>query len=173
MPRRRTGGLDSWMSWPSSRMRPLVGSIILLIMRSEVVLPHPLGPTRTIVRPAGTSRLRLSTATVPPGYRFVTPSKVIKTWPSGAPRRMSGVFRWTRSLPVLSRHIPGAPAAAEDLDPALIREVASGRSVRIGPELLSRTQQRCAAAREVLRGGAPVYGVNTGMGAPAGIRLDR
>ena len=62
-------------------------------------------------------------------------------------------------------------AAAEDLDPALIREVASGQAVRIGPELLSGVQQRCAAAREVLRGGARVYGVNTGMGALAGIRL--
>jgi histidine ammonia-lyase len=62
-------------------------------------------------------------------------------------------------------------AAAEDLDPALIREVASGQAVQIGPELLSGVQQRCAAAREVLRGGAPVYGVNTGMGALSDIRL--
>jgi histidine ammonia-lyase len=62
-------------------------------------------------------------------------------------------------------------AAAEDLDPALICEVASGRAVRIGPELLSRVQQRCAAARAVLSRGAPVYGVNTGMGALAGVRL--
>ena len=66
------------MSWPSSRIRPPVGSIIRLIMRSDVVLPHPLGPTSTMVCPAGTSRLSPSTATVPPGYRFVTFSKVIK-----------------------------------------------------------------------------------------------
>jgi histidine ammonia-lyase len=61
--------------------------------------------------------------------------------------------------------------AAEDLDPALICEVASGRAVRIGPELLTRVQQRCAAARAVLSRGAPVYGVNTGLGALAGVRL--
>ena len=62
-------------------------------------------------------------------------------------------------------------AAAEDLDAALIREVAAGQAVTIGPELLSLVQQRCAAAREVLRGDAAVYGVNTGMGALAGVRL--
>ncbi len=71
------------MSWPSSRIRPLVASISRLIMRSVVVLPQPLGPTSTIVCPSGTSRLRSSTASVPPGYRFVTPSKVITMWPSG------------------------------------------------------------------------------------------
>ena len=69
------------MSWPSSRTRPLVGSIIRLIMRSVVVLPQPLGPTSTMVWPAGTSRLSSSTATVPPGYRFVTFSKVITARP--------------------------------------------------------------------------------------------
>jgi histidine ammonia-lyase len=43
--------------------------------------------------------------------------------------------------------------------------------VRIGPGLLDRAQRHCAAAREVLSRGAPVYGVNTGMGALAGVRL--
>ena len=62
-------------------------------------------------------------------------------------------------------------AAAEDLDAALICAVAAGRAVRIGPELLGRVQQRRAAARAVLSHGAPVYGVNTGMGALAGVRL--
>jgi histidine ammonia-lyase len=61
--------------------------------------------------------------------------------------------------------------SAEDLDPALIGQVASGRAVRIGPELRSRVQRRCAAAREVLGRGARVYGVNTGLGALAGVRL--
>src|SRR5262249_59050468 len=32
-------------------------------------------------------------------------------------------------------------------------------------------QRRCEAARQVLRRGDPVYGVNTGMGALAGVRL--
>src|SRR5580704_3518134 len=62
-------------------------------------------------------------------------------------------------------------AVAEDLDAALIHEVASGQAVRIGPELLSRVQQSGKAAREVLRSGVAVYGVNTGMGALAGVRL--
>jgi histidine ammonia-lyase len=62
-------------------------------------------------------------------------------------------------------------AAAEDLDSALICEVAAGRPVRIGAALLGRVRQRCAAAREVLSRGAPVYGVNTGMGALADVRL--
>jgi histidine ammonia-lyase len=62
-------------------------------------------------------------------------------------------------------------AAAEDLDPTLICEVAAGRPVRIGAELLGRVRQQCAAAREVLSRGAPVYGVNTGLGALADMRL--
>ena len=56
------------MSVPSSRQWvPSVGSIRRLIIRSEVVLPQPLGPTKTIVLPSGTSRSSASTATVPSG----------------------------------------------------------------------------------------------------------
>ena len=62
-------------------------------------------------------------------------------------------------------------AAAEDLDAALICEVAAGRPVRIGAELFGLVRQRRAAAREVLSRGAPVYGVNTGLGALADVRL--
>ncbi len=43
--------------------------------------------------------------------------------------------------------------------------------LRIGPELLADVQRRCDLARAVLRGGDPVYGVNTGMGALSGVRL--
>ena len=75
----------------------------------------------------------------------------------------------------MTAHQPGTGAhmitAADDLDSAMIRDVAAGRAVRIAPGLLSRVQQSCAAAREVLRGDAAVYGVNTGMGALAGVRL--
>jgi histidine ammonia-lyase len=60
---------------------------------------------------------------------------------------------------------------AGDLDPALIGEIASGQAVRIGPGLRSRVRRRCAAAREVLGAGEPVYGVNTGMGALSSVRL--
>ncbi len=62
-------------------------------------------------------------------------------------------------------------AAAEDLDAALICAVAAGRAVRIGPELFGRVRQRRMAACEVLSRGAPVYGVNTGLGALADVRL--
>src|SRR5258708_16858322 len=75
----------------------------------------------------------------------------------------------------MTEHQPMAAArtlaAAEDLDAALICAVAAGRAVRIGPELFGLVRQRRAAAREVLSHGAPVYGVNTGMGALAGVRL--
>jgi len=65
------------VSRPSRVMVPEVGSIIRLTMRSEVVLPQPDGPTRTVILPVGATRLRSSTATVPSGYRLVTPSKTI------------------------------------------------------------------------------------------------
>ena len=42
------------MSLPSTRIVPPVGSIIRLIIRSDVVLPQPDGPTNTVMRPAST-----------------------------------------------------------------------------------------------------------------------
>jgi histidine ammonia-lyase len=60
---------------------------------------------------------------------------------------------------------------AAGLDAGLIREVAAGQPVAIAPGLADEVQQRCAQARAVLRDGGPVYGVNTGMGALAGVRL--
>ena len=51
--------------------------IIRLIIRSDVVLPQPEGPTSTVIWPVGASRLRSSTATVPSGNFLVTPSKTI------------------------------------------------------------------------------------------------
>jgi histidine ammonia-lyase len=43
--------------------------------------------------------------------------------------------------------------------------------VHLAPGLLDEVQRVCEAAREVLRRGDPVYGVNTGMGALSGVRL--
>jgi histidine ammonia-lyase len=60
---------------------------------------------------------------------------------------------------------------AGDPDLGLIRAVAAGRAVSIGPGLLDMVQQRCTEARQALRDGRPVYGVNTGMGALSGVRL--
>jgi histidine ammonia-lyase len=62
-------------------------------------------------------------------------------------------------------------AAAADLDAGLIAQIAAGDSVVIEPELARQVDARCAAARRVLAGGQPVYGVSTGMGALSGIRL--
>ena len=58
-------------------MRPDVGSIIRLIIRRDVVLPHPDGPTSTVIWPDGASSDRSSTATVPSGYLLVTLSNRI------------------------------------------------------------------------------------------------
>jgi histidine ammonia-lyase len=62
-------------------------------------------------------------------------------------------------------------ATPEDLGPGLILRTAAGHGIQVAPALLADVQRRCAAAREVLRRGDAVYGVNTGMGALAGVRL--
>jgi histidine ammonia-lyase len=58
-----------------------------------------------------------------------------------------------------------------DPDPGLIRAVAVGRRVAIAPGLLAAVQRSCEQARQALRGGQPVYGVNTGLGALSSVRL--
>src|SRR2546421_6672702 len=62
-------------------------------------------------------------------------------------------------------------AEAGDPDLGLIRAVAAGQAVSIGPGLLDVVQRRCTEARQALRDGQPVYGVNTGMGALSAVRL--
>jgi histidine ammonia-lyase len=61
--------------------------------------------------------------------------------------------------------------APGDLDPGRIRQIAAGRRAELAPALLADVDRQCGAAREALRSGDPVYGVNTGMGALAGVRL--
>ncbi len=70
--------------------RPEVGSTIRLIIRMDVVLPQPDGPTNTVSVPSGTSSVRSSTATVPSGYRLVTPANEI-IYP-GPDRDIEAVF---------------------------------------------------------------------------------
>ena len=77
MPRRSSDSFIRPVSLPSSVIVPEVGRIIRLIIRRDVVLPQPDGPTSTVILPLGASRLRWSTATVPSGNFFVTPSKAI------------------------------------------------------------------------------------------------
>ena len=67
MPSRSLTGSTPAMSRPSTVIVPELGSIIRLIIRIEVVLPHPDGPTNTVSVPVGTSIVRSSTATVPSG----------------------------------------------------------------------------------------------------------
>jgi histidine ammonia-lyase len=66
---------------------------------------------------------------------------------------------------------PGLISAPADLDPGLILRIAGGEGAQIAPALLAAVDRQAAAAREVLRRGDPVYGVNTGMGALVGVRL--
>jgi len=60
---------------------------------------------------------------------------------------------------------------ASHADLGLIRAVAAGQAVSIDPALLAAVQQRCTEARQALRDGQAVYGVNTGMGALSSVRL--
>src|SRR5450759_1116094 len=77
MPRRSWASSICAGSWSSIQIRPPVGSIIRLIIRSDVVLPHPDGPTRTVILPVGASNVSSSTAKVPSGYCFETASNRI------------------------------------------------------------------------------------------------
>ena len=68
----------------------------------------------------------------------------------------------------MSHHLISEP---RELDPGLIAAVADGAGIRLAPALLDDVRGQCAAAREVLRRGDRVYGVNTGMGALVGATL--
>jgi histidine ammonia-lyase len=58
-----------------------------------------------------------------------------------------------------------------DADLGLIRDVAAGEAVAIGTDLLTAVQDRCEQARRAIGDGRLVYGVNTGLGALASVRL--
>jgi len=60
---------------------------------------------------------------------------------------------------------------AADLDAEVIRQVGAGLQVRLGQALAGQVQAQCDRARSVLADGAAVYGVTTGMGALAAVRL--
>src|SRR5687768_8431157 len=72
MDRRSSAAGTDVTSLPATVMVPDVGSTILLIMRSDVVLPQPDGPTNTVMQPLSMNMLRLSTAGSPPWYCLVT-----------------------------------------------------------------------------------------------------
>ena len=75
-------------SSPLIRMRPDVGSISRLIIRSVVVFPQPEGPMRTTIDPSSMSRLNDDTAGVAePSNRFETFSRLMATEPIVLPFR--------------------------------------------------------------------------------------
>ena len=65
MLRRSSTRLRVAMSTSSMSTLPWVGSIMRLTMRSNVVLPQPDEPTKTVVVREGSSRLKSLTASVP------------------------------------------------------------------------------------------------------------
>src|SRR5215207_4035783 len=77
IPRRSSCRSRPRTSVPSIAIVPLVGSMSRLIIRNVVVLPEPDDPSSASTPPVGTSSERSSTASVPSGNRFVTPSSVI------------------------------------------------------------------------------------------------
>ncbi len=60
---------------------------------------------------------------------------------------------------------------AGDAGPGLIRDVAAGQPVSIGPGTLAAVGRHRAGAMRALADGRLVYGVNTGMGALSSVRL--
>jgi histidine ammonia-lyase len=66
---------------------------------------------------------------------------------------------------------PAVVTRPDELGPGLIGAIADGRPVTLAPGLLAEVDAQCERARAVLAGGAPVYGVNTGMGALSGVAL--
>jgi histidine ammonia-lyase len=68
---------------------------------------------------------------------------------------------------------PAFVRLAADLDRDLIAEVAlAGRRLELAPSLLEGVEARRREVLAALEGDGPVYGVNTGMGALSGRRLD-
>ena len=68
----RSRGGRSFASSPSSSTAPVVGSSRPATIRSTVDLPQPDGPSSTMNSPSLTSRLMVSTATVPSWNTLVT-----------------------------------------------------------------------------------------------------
>ena len=72
MDRRSSAAGTAVTSLPPTVMVPEVGSTIRLIMRREVVLPQPDGPTNTVMEPWSMDMLNPSTAGCPLWYCLVT-----------------------------------------------------------------------------------------------------
>src|SRR5262245_27686598 len=97
----------SVMSRPATWMRPESGNSKPAIMRNDVVLPQPEGPSREKNSPAAMSSVTPSTATIRPSKVLVTFSRrmvaeVIQPHPEEAAQRPSRrVARAPRLRPIL------------------------------------------------------------------------
>src|SRR2546429_5794986 len=84
---RRTLSGSRRTSYPATRAVPLVGCVRVVIIRTVVVLPAPLGPSRPSTVAGGTAKLTPSTA-------VLSPNLLTRSMAS-----MAGVMTWTVSAP--------------------------------------------------------------------------
>jgi len=73
----RSYGGASVTSTPPIETVPAVGRSKPAIVRRVVVFPQPEGPTSVTNSPRSISRSTSSTASTPPGYRFVMPDSAM------------------------------------------------------------------------------------------------
>ena len=81
----RSRGARSLTTSPPMRSSPSEMSSSPAIIRRAVDFPQPEGPTRITNSPSFISRLRLLTASVPSGYRLVTPSNTMSAMAATLP----------------------------------------------------------------------------------------
>jgi hypothetical protein len=85
-------------SRPLTAIEPSVSGIRPAISRSNVDLPHPLGPTSEMNSPGRASKLAWSTASTPPSNRFTASLTVMVPWlvsafPAGTPAGSASLVR--------------------------------------------------------------------------------
>src|SRR3954447_237463 len=121
----RSFGATSLTTRSPIRTSPPLTSSRPATIRSEVVLPHPDGPTNTISEPSSTLRFRSETARVPSPKTFVTPSNTISATPSPPVDLDRRVFESD------DRHVVASRACQQQHD-GLRRFLGDGRPVPHG-----------------------------------------
>src|SRR4029078_3076254 len=106
----RSRGCASVRSRPSTTSAPAVTSSSPAIIRNNVDLPHPDGPTRTRNSPSATSNQTSRTATTPFGYTFDRPwTEISATYNSlasrGTPRRSSTATALDLAAPWVTTYV--------------------------------------------------------------------
>ena len=166
---------------PSSRTRPDVGSMRRSMVRSNVLLPEPDGPSTVNTCPGSTTRLTSSTmrrdAPAPPGARYETPSKAILGRPPAGtgPSRVSDDVRseaprsTSDSLPC-PVYTPAQRAISSGVEHLPYKQGVAGSnpaSPTIPPDGLS-----CAARNERPARSPRVATCQDGVGPPSDARRD-